>query len=124
MSDSLHALIVDDNPDITELLAMFIRRLGFQPVMAYSAAEALAAARGQHFDLILADIGMPQMNGYELAEELRRMPEYKTVPMIAITGYALYDDRARALSAGFDYHLTKPVSPDMLASIIKRLSRK
>jgi two-component system CheB/CheR fusion protein len=122
MAELLHALIVDDDPDINELLAVFIRLMGYHTTTAFSAAEALDAARTQRFDLILSDIGMPVMNGYELAAALRRLPDYKTVPMISVTGYSLYDDRQRSLSAGFNHHLTKPIDPQLLAAVIRRLA--
>lgn len=124
MAPILRALVVDDDPDTAELFAMFLRRLGYQVVTVFSAQEALAAARAERFDLILSDIGMPGMNGYELAEALRRMPEYRKAPMVAITGYSLYDDRQRAIQAGFNQHLTKPVDPQMFATIIKRLGHR
>lgn len=123
MSGILRALVVDDEPSINELLAIFLQRLGYQTVRASSAAEALEAARAERFDLILSDIGMPQMNGYELAEALRKLPEYRCVPMIAVTGYALYDDRQRSLQAGFNHHLAKPVDPQLLKTVINRLHR-
>jgi CheY-like chemotaxis protein len=65
---------------------------------------------------------MPEMNGYELAKRLREMPGYKSVPMIAVTGFALYKDRSQALESGFDAHLSKPVNPTTLLDLIERLT--
>jgi CheY-like chemotaxis protein len=105
------ALVVDDCPDIAEMLAMVLRHSGYDATTAHSAQDALTAAFAQHFDLVVSDIGMPGMNGYELARALRATPEYRSVPMVAVTGFAMYGDRDRALEAGFNDHLSKPIEP-------------
>jgi two-component system CheB/CheR fusion protein len=115
------ALVVDDAPDVTEMLAMFLQHAGYEPVMAFNAIEALNAARTGEFDVIVSDIGMPGMNGYELAVALRELPNYRTVPMIAVTGFSMYDDRGRAIQSGFNAHLTKPINPMTLLELIERL---
>lgn len=115
------ALVVDDAPDVTEMIAMFLQHAGFDPVMAFSAGEALAAAKSEQFEVIVSDIGMPGMSGYDLAVALRSLPEYKDVPLIAVTGFSMYDDRGRALASGFDAHLTKPINPMTLLDLIKSL---
>jgi CheY-like chemotaxis protein len=106
-----HALVVDDNPDITSMLAAVLRHAGYEVSTAHSAMEALEAALAKHFDVVVSDIGMPGMNGYELARALRSVPEYGAIPMVAVTGFAMYDDRDRAFEAGFDAHLSKPIAP-------------
>ena len=118
------ALVVDDAPDVTEMIALFLSHAGFDAVMAFSAPEALDAARAEHFDVIVSDIGMPGMNGYELAEALRRLPEYSSTPLIAVTGFSAYDDRGRALQSGFNAHLTKPINPMTLLDLITQLQNK
>ena len=115
------ALVVDDAPDVTEMLAMFLEHAGFDAVMAFSAAEALQAAQAEQFEIIISDIGMPQMNGYELATRLRALPHYNSIPMIAVTGFSVYDDRGRALESGFNAHLTKPINPLALLNLINSL---
>ncbi|HEX8494061.1 MAG TPA: response regulator [Pyrinomonadaceae bacterium] len=115
------ALVVDDAQDVTEMIAMFLRHAGYEPVMAFNAQEALDAARTGQFDVVVSDIGMPGMNGYELAVALRELPSYSTTPMIAVTGFSMYDDRGRALQSGFNAHLTKPINPMALLELIKRL---
>jgi two-component system CheB/CheR fusion protein len=115
------ALVVDDAPDVTEMLAMFLEHAGFEPVMAFSAAEALEAAQAEQFEIVISDIGMPLMNGYELAVRLRSLPDYNRVPMIAVTGFSVYDDRGRALESGFNAHLTKPINPLALLNLINSL---
>ena len=115
------ALVVDDAPDVTEMLALFLQTAGYETVMAFSAPDALEMARSEQFDVVVSDIGMPGMNGYELAEALRGMPDYSTVPMIAVTGFSAFDDRGRALQSGFNAHMTKPINPASLLELIQRL---
>jgi CheY-like chemotaxis protein len=116
-----HALVVDDNPDITSMLAAVLRHDGYEVSTAHSAQDALETALAKHFDVVVSDIGMPGMNGYELARALRAVPEYGGVPMVAVTGFAMYDDRDRALEAGFDAHLSKPIAPWDLTRAISGL---
>jgi two-component system, chemotaxis family, CheB/CheR fusion protein len=94
---------------------------GYEVVTAASAAAALAAARGRRFDVVISDIGMPEMNGYELAEALRAVKGYETVPMVAVTGYAMFNDRERSLKSGFNAHMTKPIDPRELLDLIEQL---
>jgi len=115
------ALVVDDAPDVTEMLSFVLRYAGYEVVSASSATEALDAARDLSFEVIVSDIGMPEMNGYELAVRLRAFDQYRETPMIAVTGFSMYDDRDKALAAGFNAFLTKPVNPRDLVSLIERL---
>ncbi len=105
------ALVVDDSPDVADMLTIVLRQAGYEVETAYSASQALMAAFTRRFDVIVSDIGMPGMDGYELARRLRELPEYRAVPMVAVTGFASYDDRERSLSEGFTAHLSKPVDP-------------
>lgn len=116
-----HALVVDDVPDVTDMLSVLLAHAGWEVVTAASAAAALAAAREAQFDIIISDIGMPMMNGYELARTLRSQPGYENVPMVAVTGYSMFDDRERSLAAGFNAHLTKPIEPRVLLDLIETL---
>ena len=116
------ALVVDDAPDVTEMLAMLLRYAGYDVVTVFCAPDAYETALSEQFDVVVSDIGMPGMNGYELAERLRGLPDYKAVPLIAVTGFAMYDDRERATHAGFDAFLTKPINPSDLINLVKRLS--
>jgi len=115
------ALIVDDVADVTEMLSVFLSMSGYETVTADSASAAIEAARSRHFDVVISDIGMPQINGYELAETLRAIPGYESVPLVAVTGYSMYDDRERSLRSGFNAHLTKPIDPNVLFQLIERL---
>jgi len=113
------ALVVDDNPDIAELLAVFLRHAGYTVSTAHSAPQALDAALARHFDVVVSDIGMPGMTGHELAQVLRAMPEYRSIPMVAVTGFDMYDDRQRSREAGFSAHLRKPIDPAALAQAVR-----
>jgi CheY-like chemotaxis protein len=113
------ALVVDDAPDVTEMIATFLQHAGYDAVMAFSAPEALEVAQSGKFEIIISDIGMPGMNGYDLAIALRALPEYRTVPLIAVTGFSMYDDQGRALQSGFNAHMTKPINPMSLLDLIK-----
>ena len=115
------ALIVDDSPDVTEMLATMMRFAGYEVATALSAPEAFEAARRERFDVVVSDIGMPGMNGYQLAEALRALPGYEHVPLVAVTGFTMFDDRERARASGFDGFLTKPIKPSDLLDIVKRL---
>lgn len=114
-------LVVDDAPDVTEIFALLLRKEGYEVVRAHSGAEALEAARREQFDLIISDIGMPGMNGYQLVAALRALQGYEHIPMMAVTGYSRYDDAQLSAGAGFDEHITKPVKPSALSSAIRRL---
>src|ERR1700686_4786717 len=114
-------LIVDDVPDVTEMIALFLKHAGYVVATADSATAALRLANEKAFDLIISDIAMPEMNGYELAESLRRRAEYDGTPIIAVTGYSEYDNRGRARQAGFNAHLTKPIDPTELLHLMNEL---
>jgi CheY-like chemotaxis protein len=115
------ALVVDDVSDVTEMLSVLLTHAGYEVITALSAHGALEAVRKQRFDVIISDIGMPEMNGYQLAREIRLLPGYEKVPMVAVTGYSMFDDRERSLNAGFTAHLTKPIEPRVLLDLIERL---
>jgi CheY-like chemotaxis protein len=114
-------LVVDDVPDVTEMIQLLLKHAGYDVATAESAKDALRLARRNHYDLVISDIGMPGMNGYELAEALRNLAAYDRTPLIAVTGYSEYDDRSRAVKAGFNVHLTKPIEPMQLLRLMSEL---
>jgi CheY-like chemotaxis protein len=116
-----HALVVDDVADVTDLLSLVLSYEGYEVVTAQSAFAAIDAAREYRFDVVISDIGMPGMNGYELARTLRTLPGYDNVPMVAVTGFSMFDDYRRSLDAGFNAHLTKPIEPRVLLDLIEHL---
>ena len=115
-------LVVDDSAETVELLQMLFARGGYDVVGAGSAAEAVRAAGERAPGLIISDISMPGVDGYALLAELRRMPGLEGVPAIALTGHAMDEDRARALAAGFAVHVPKPVDPDELLRVVRKLT--
>jgi CheY-like chemotaxis protein len=115
-------LVVDDNRDAAEMVAALLESEGFAVRVAHDGPSALATAREQRPGVVLLDIGMPIMDGYEVARRLRHSEETAEVPIVALTGYGQDDARQRALQAGFLCHLTKPVDPDELFRAIRFLA--
>ena len=118
----LPVLVVEDSSETLELLEMLFSRKGYEVIGAGSAAEALDRVDGRRLGLIISDISMPEVDGYTLLERLRRVPGLEGVPAIALTGHAMDEDRERALAAGFTVHLAKPVDPDELFRVVRRLT--
>jgi CheY-like chemotaxis protein len=114
-------LMVEDNPDAAESLFMILEILGHHVRMVHDGMAALEAARANVPDIALVDIGLPGMDGYDLARAVRRDPALKGVVLVALTGYGQPEDRDRAMAAGFDYHLVKPVDPDALGALVARI---
>jgi PAS domain S-box-containing protein len=111
-------LIVEDNADAGESLMMLLELLGLRVRVARDADTALEAARAYPPDVMLIDIGLPGMNGYELAHSIRQDDTLRHIRLIALTGYGQEEDRQRALAAGFDYHLVKPVDLEKVERLV------
>ena len=120
MPASMRVLVVDDNEDAAEMLAMTLALHGCTVRTAPTAARALEMLPGFAPDAALLDIGLPDMNGYELAGRLRQLPAGAALTLIATTGWGQQKDRERAFAAGFDHHLTKPIDFDLLRSYLPR----
>lgn len=116
----LRILLVDDNRDAAESLAMVLEIDGHQVQIAYDGPTALELARVEWPDVILLDIGLPRMNGYEVAQELRRYGELERTLLIALTGYGQQNDLEKSRAAGFDAHLVKPPDLEMLRTILNK----
>jgi CheY-like chemotaxis protein len=117
----LDVLIVEDSPDTLLLLSTIFRREGASVTTAESAAEALQSAVTKRPNIIVSDIGMPEVDGYQLLEQLRMLPGLADVPAIAISGYASEEDREHALSVGYLALVPKPVDIDTLFTLIQDL---
>ena len=115
-AQGLRILVVDDNVDGAESLAEVLELLGNQVRVAHDGAEALRLAREDVPDLALVDIGLPVIDGYELAQRLRS--EHPSVRLVAVSGYGQDGDRAAALRAGFSRHLVKPLSLEEIESLV------
>ena len=118
---SLKVLVVDDNPDSVSTLAMLLSLLGSEVRTAVDGVEALRVADEFRPDAVLLDLGLPRMNGYDVAREIRRQPWSGGVALIATTGWGQESDRRLAREAGFDHHLVKPIDPDVLTRTLASL---
>jgi CheY-like chemotaxis protein len=116
-----HVLVVEDYRVAAESLEMLLSALGHRVVVCYDGVAALAAAAADAPDLMLVDIGMPGMDGYEVARRMRLDPRTGGIPLVALTGYGGEEDRRRALGAGFDHHLVKPVDPERLERLVAQI---
>ncbi|WP_165390838.1 PAS domain-containing hybrid sensor histidine kinase/response regulator [Pseudoduganella lutea] len=117
-----HLMVVDDNADAAQMLALLLETAGHSVAVCGDAAQALRAVVASPPALLFVDIGLPGMDGYALVRRLRQLPETAGARIVAITGYGTPQDRERALEAGFDEHLVKPVNPKALYGILARLS--
>ena len=115
---SRRILVVDDNADSATTLGMLLKLLGVEMRIANDGPTALAAVEEFHPQIILLDIGMPDMDGFEVARRLRQRPEYGDVLLIALTGWGQEEDRRRTREAGFDHHLVKPVALEALQAFL------
>ncbi|MEO6080014.1 MAG: ATP-binding protein [Steroidobacteraceae bacterium] len=111
-------LVVDDNRDGAASLAMVLRSSGHTALTAHSGVEALQIGEQERPDAIVMDIGMPQMNGYEVARRIRASAWGKSVLLVALTGWGQKEDIDRAMQAGFDYHMTKPADPQRIEALL------
>jgi len=111
-------LIVDDNPDAAESLAMLLKLHGHEIHIAHDGLEAVETAGQLRPDLILLDIGLPKVNGYEAARRIRRLPGGLDMVLVALTGWGQDEDRRKSQEAGFDGHLIKPVEPERLTRLL------
>jgi PAS domain S-box-containing protein len=117
-------LIVEDSRDTVEMLRVGFGARGYAVTACHSPEEALRVAESAPFDIIISDIGLPRIDGYELIVLLRRLPHLRRVPALALTGYAAPKDAEAALAAGFDAHVPKPVDPSALAERIEQLLKR
>jgi PAS domain S-box-containing protein len=115
-------LVVEDSADARQSLRLLLELAGHQVETSEDGPAGLAKVDAFRPEVALIDLGLPGMDGYEVARELRSRPETKAIRLVAVTGYGQADDRRRSLEAGFDAHLTKPVSPDHLAEILTTLA--
>lgn len=123
--DGLRVLLIEDEPDTRELLSLTLEASGAEVAAVESAQEALTNLERVIPDVLLSDIGLPIESGYELIRKVRELPsEARHVPAVALTAFATDKDRQRALSAGFQIHLAKPVEPEVLIETVERLANR
>ncbi len=114
----MHVLAVDDDADARELLRIAFGRAGAQVTVADSARAALAALEAVSPDVLVSDIGMPDGDGYELLQSVRAAERGSRLPAVALTAYARPEDRDRAIRAGFQLHVAKPIDPTALVRAV------
>jgi CheY-like chemotaxis protein len=122
--DGLRILVVDDDADTRDMVSAILKSQGAQVDVAGSAADALAALPGARPDILVSDVEMPGQDGYELIRKVRRLSAEAggKVPAAALTAYARPEDRMRALMAGFQIHVPKPVQPAELVAVVASLA--
>lgn len=117
-------LIAEDNPRNMRLMLMALRKYGYSLLEASDGEKALQIASIEKPALIIVDLGLPRINGLEVTRKLRRMPGLSPVPIIAVTAYAMPEDRERAMAAGCDDYVSKPIDtrrfPEMIAEMLSR----
>jgi PAS domain S-box-containing protein len=128
-SDGAHArparghrrvLVVDDNSDAAQTMATLLEMEGHEVATAADGFEALERARSYHPDMVLLDIGLPGMDGHEVARRLRQEEEFKHIVLVALTGFGQLEDKARSRAAGFNHHLVKPVELESLRDVLEK----
>ena len=119
----MRVLVVDDNVDAAQSLATLLEVSGHLAWMAHDGVTALDAARQYRPQVVLLDIGLPKLDGYEVARRLREDPATKDVVIVAMTGYGQAADRERARDAGFDHHLVKPVDFAKVEQVLRGISQ-
>lgn len=124
--DDVRVLVVDDEPDARELVASVLTGRGAEVISVGSTVEALAEIERQRFDVLVSDIGMPEMDGYSLISKIRQLPSERggRIPAAALTAYAGVEDRRRALSAGYQTHIPKPVESAELTTVVANLAER
>lgn len=105
-------VVIEDNPTSLELMTYLLRACGCLPLTAIDGEEGVAVAQREQPDLILCDIQLPKLHGYEVARILKRDARLRHVPLVAVTAYAMVGDREKVLAAGFDGYLGKPIAPE------------
>jgi len=115
-------LVVDDNRDAAESLALLLQLMGHETRAVYDGLEAVEAAKKFQPDVVLLDIGLPKLDGYEAARRIRAQQRDKRLPLVALTGWGMGEDLRRSDEAGFDAHMVKPVEPDALMRLLAELA--
>jgi two-component system, cell cycle response regulator DivK len=117
-------LVIEDNEQNRYLLTFLLEQHGYRVISAEDGARGIAAAKALHPSLILLDIQLPLMDGYQVARELRSIVELQSVPIVAVTSYAMQGDREKALEAGCSGYIEKPINPDTFISEMERAFAK
>jgi two-component system cell cycle response regulator DivK len=120
---STKILLVEDNEQNRYLATFILERVGYEVIHAPDGAAAIAAALTMDLDLVLLDVQLPGMDGHEVARALRQIPGFSETPIIAVTSYAMVGDREKALAAGCNGYLEKPINPETFAAEVASFRR-
>jgi PAS domain S-box-containing protein len=123
-SAGCRVLVVDDNQDLVKATSRLLRVLGHDVRVAFNGAEAIEVADQFRPDIVLLDIAMPKVNGYEVARTIRGSPWGREMTLVAVTGWGQEDDQRRSVDAGFDLHMTKPVDPLVLEAFLDSIAKR
>jgi CheY-like chemotaxis protein len=113
-------VVIEDHADTADLMDEILRQAGHQVAIAHNGADGIAAARRLSAEVVLCDVGLPDMDGYQVARTLRADAATKSAHMVALTGYDGEEEQRMARDAGFDRHVVKPIDPFKLESLLKR----
>ena len=113
-------LVVEDNPDSAETMQLILKISGYEARTAFDGISALEVAREFRPEVVFLDIGLPGKDGYQVARELRDLPQMQSALLVALTGHGFEEDRKRAAEAGFDLFHVKPVAPDTLQMLLTK----
>jgi two-component system cell cycle response regulator len=120
---SARILVIEDNATNLELMVYLFRAFGYDPVTAADGEAGLEAVHREPFDLVICDVQMPGVDGYELARRLKGHPTFRSIPLVAVTAMAMVGDRDRALAAGFDGYIAKPINPQTFIKQVESFLR-
>jgi CheY-like chemotaxis protein len=123
MYGSLRILVVDDDVDAANSFEMLLTSWGHKVVTSYDPVQAIDTAAAIQPDLVLLDIGMPRLNGYETCKQMRRRCPYPSPTIVAVSGSVMREDRAKSREAGFDAHFAKPVDTEALQQLLAQVPR-
>jgi PAS domain S-box-containing protein len=123
-NNGVNVLVVEDSPDTLHMLRQVFEKYGYKTIGFQSAQETLKAAEDLECDIIVSDVGLPGISGYDLLKELRKRPKFQHIPAIALTGYVRQSDIEAAHSAGFDAHIAKPTDPNELIERVETLLKE
>ncbi len=118
----MKVLVVDDTTDSADMLGFMVRMAGHEVAVVYDAYTAIDTARSWLPDVVFMDIGMPDVDGYELARRLRALPELAQTHLVATTGFGADDDKQRGREAGFQEYLVKPIDVDQVEGLLERVA--
>ncbi len=112
-------LVIEDNPANLELMTFLLEAFGYTVVAARDGAEGIEMVRRERLDLIICDVHMPRVDGYEVARYLKKDPMTRRIPLVAVTALAMVGDREKVLAAGFDGYIAKPIAPEIFVGQVE-----